>query len=332
MRQLFFPAVVAALLMAGCGGSDGGPAVTITVPNGAGFGSVADTLVDRGVVGSRPLFTAYARLKDADKGIKSGRYRIPSGSSWGDVLSMLTEGRVETVTITVPEGFTLVQMAPRIAAIAEVAEDSVKAVIESLEPDSLGVPGPGLEGYLFPDTYRFAPGVAPEAVIRRMARRYRSMWTDERRALLDASGLSEREIVTLASIIQAEARVADEMPRISSVYHGRLRIGMRLQADPTVLYALGGRRERLLFAAIDSVQDNPYNTYSRAGLPPGPIGAPGKAALDAALEPAEEDFVYFVARPDGSHIFTRTLAEHNQAVAEARREWDTVAVPDGGGG
>jgi UPF0755 protein len=132
--------------------------------------------------------------------------------------------------------------------------------------------------------------------------------------------MTEREIVTLASVIQAEARHVEEMPRISSVYHNRLELGWLLQADPTVLYALGGPRQRLLFAAIDSVADHPYNTYTQPGLPPGPIGAPGESAIEAALYPAEEDFLYFVARMDGTHAFSRTLAEHNRAVAQARRE------------
>lgn len=159
-----------------------------------------------------------------------------------------------------------------------------------------------------------------ESVIQAMVRRYHQAWTPQRRARLDSLGLSEREVVTLASIVQAEARKQDEMPRIASVYHNRLRRGWLLQADPTVLYALGGYRERLLFAAIDSVADNPYNTYKQPGLPPGPIGAPGDAALQAALYPSEEAFLYFVAWPDGSHVFSRTLAEHNRAVAAARRE------------
>ena len=182
------------------------------------------------------------------------------------------------------------------------------------------VPGPGLEGYLFPDTYRFAEGVTVDNVISAMVAEYRSYWTEERREKLAETGMSEREIVTLASIIQAEARHVPEMPTISSVYHNRLRIGMLLQADPTVLYALGGTRQRLLYAAIDSVADNPYNTYTQGGLPPGPICAPGADALDAALNPIESDLLYFVARPDGTHIFTRSLREHNQARLQARRE------------
>jgi UPF0755 protein len=168
-----------------------------------------------------------------------------------------------------------------------------------------------------PDTYRLARGVAPRTVLEAMTARYRSVWTPERRSRLDSLGMTEVELVTLASIVQAEARRMDEMPQIAGVYHNRLERDMLLQADPTVLYALGGYRARLLFAAIDSVADNPYNTYTQTGLPPGPIGSPGDAAIDAALHPTG-DYLYFVAWPDGSHVFTRTLVEHNEAVSRAR--------------
>jgi UPF0755 protein len=196
--------------------------------------------------------------------------------------------------------------------------DSVVAIASAPGQDSvLGVPGPGVEGYLFPDTYRFARGIAPRAVLGAMTARYREVWTPERRARLESLGMTESELVTLASIVQAEARVMEEMPQIAGVYHNRLERGMLLQADPTVLYALGGYRARLLFAAIDSVAEHPYNTYTRPGLPPGPIGSPGEAAIDAALNPTG-DYLYFVAWPDGSHVFTRSLAEHNEAVIRAR--------------
>jgi len=227
--------------------------------------------------------------------------------------------------MTIPEGFWLVHMAPRIADITGAAEADVLSVLQASEAEAqFGVPGPGLEGYLFPDTYYFARGVSPATVVAAMVERYQEAWTPERRARLDSLELDEREIVTLASIIQAEARIIEEMPIISSVYHNRIERGWLLQADPTVLYALGGRRERLLYAAIDSVADNPYNTYSQPGLPPGAIGAPGDAALDAALYPADTDFMYFVARPDGSHAFTRTLSEHNREREESRRERDAA--------
>jgi UPF0755 protein len=146
------------------------------------------------------------------------------------------------------------------------------------------------------------------------------VWTAERQAAADAMGMSQREVVTLASIVEKEARRAEEMPVISAVYHNRLRIGYPLQADPTVQYALGDHRDRLLFADIERVRDHPYNTYHRTGLPPGPIGAPSERAIDAVLQPEDTEFLFFVARADGTHVFTRTLAEHNRAVAEVRRQ------------
>jgi UPF0755 protein len=224
-----------------------------------------------------------------------------------------------TVAMTIPEGFTLRQMAPRIAEVSGVPSDSVMARLEHSQlADELEVPGPTVEGYLFPDTYRFASGTRVSTILRAMTDRYRAAWTPERRARLAELDMTEREAVTLASIIQAEARQVDEMPTISGVYHRRLELGWLLQADPTVLYALGGPRDRLLYAAIDSVADSPYNTYTQGGLPPGPIGAPGELAIEAALAP-EGDYLYFVARPDGSHVFTRSLADHNRAKAESQR-------------
>ena len=304
-----------------------GATVLFTVAPGATFAQVTDTLVARGLVRRPLLFRIYGRLRRDDRSVRSGTYALAAGGGWSNLLDALVEGRVRMVPVTIPEGFTLPQIATRVAGITELAADTVQV---RLDGDSAHVrwslPGPGLEGYLFPDTYLFARGVPLEAVVGAMSERYRSYWTPERRARTAELGLSEREVVTLASIIQAEVRVPGEMATISAVYHNRLRIGMRLQADPTVLYALGGHRPRLLFAAIDSVADNPYNTYTRSGLPPGPIGAPGAAALDAALQPAEVDYLYFVANADGSHTFSRTLSEHNRARARARARREASAA------
>ena len=308
------------LVVLGCSGPTGSP-VELTVPVGATLDVVSDSLAARGVIARAGAFQLYARIRGDDRHIRAGRYRLTPGTSWGEILDALTEGRVVTVRMMVPEGSRLPQIVPRIAAVSEVPDSAVLGVLG--EPDGAeryGVPGPGLEGYLFPDTYLFASGVPVAVVVEAMTRRYRLVWTPERRARLDSLGMTERELVTLASIVQAEARKVEEMPRIASVYHNRLRRRWLLQADPTVLYALGGYRERLLFAAIDSVADHPYNTYRQPGLPPGPIGAPGEQAIVAALYPATEPYLYFVAWPDGSHVFSRTLAEHNRAVAAARRE------------
>lgn len=318
MRPLFL-ALVATSLIA-CGERPIGDPVDFSVPNGASFASVVDTLSDRGLIGPKKFFTLWARLKGADRQVRAGSYIIPEGASWTRILDDLTSGRVVTEPVTIPEGWTLAQMAPRLAAVSGIApEDALGRLQSDSAHVEWGVPGPGLEGYLFPDTYRFADGAPFEEVVAAMVRGYHSFWTPERRAQLDSTGLSERELVTLASIVQAEARVMSEMPRIASVYHNRVRDGWLLQADPTVLYALGGPRPRLLFAAMDSVADHPYNTYTQAGLPPGPIGAPGAAALDATLRPEVSDFYYFVVGAEGEHVFSRTLAEHNRAVAEYRR-------------
>jgi UPF0755 protein len=286
---------------------------------------IADTLATRGVIGRAQLFQAFVRLRRADRTIKSGIYQFRGGEGWSEIVDVLSRGRVVTVPMTVPEGWTLALMAPRIAEVTGLPEDTVRA---KLRADSLAelwqVPGPGLEGYLFPDTYRFTPGTALTVVLKTMTDRYRSFWNPERRRRLEKLEISEREAVTLASIVQAEAYRWDEMPTIAAVYLNRVRQRYPLQADPTVLYALGGPRERLLFAAIDSVADHPYNTYTHPGIPPGPIGSPGDAALQAVLDPLKVDYLYFVARPDGSHVFTRTLREHNRAKNLARLAWDSI--------
>lgn len=310
-------ALVSGAALAGCGP---GEPVEVQVPAGATLSTVTDTLTARGLVRWSLLFRTFTRLRGDHDELKAGRYVLDSRASWGEILDALTEGRVATEPVTIPEGFRAAQIAPRIASVTGVPPDSVLARLT--RPDAhedLGVPGPGLEGYLFPDTYRFARGVSVSQVVRAMVSRYRAVWSPERRARLDSLSMSEREAVTLASIVQAEAQREAEMPLISAVYHNRLRRGWRLEADPTVLYALGGWRPRLLYPAMDSVAEHPYNTYTNTGLPPGPIGSPGEAAIDATLNPAEEPFLYFVALPDGSHLFSRTLAEHNRAVREARR-------------
>lgn len=312
-------------LVAGCVGSST-PAeneVAITVPAGASFSAVADSLHERGLVRSPLLFRALARIRGDERSVQSGQYRIAADLSWGEILDQLVEGRVVLESLTIPEGWTLQQISDRLGEFTGIPEDTIVHRLEAgSAEEAWGIPGPGLEGYLFPDTYQFAPGTSLDSVLRAMVDRYQAIWTDERRERLRELGFTEAELVTLASIIQGEARLVEEMPVISAVFHNRLRIGYLLQADPTVQYALGQRRQRLLYADIDSVAEHPYNTYTQPGLPPGPIGAPGEAAIEAALYPADVDYLYFVARPDGSHIFTRSLEEHNRARIEARRLWD----------
>jgi UPF0755 protein len=294
----------------------------VLIPSGATAVQIGETLKRAGLVRFPRAFALTARVMGSEDRLKAGRYRFANDASWFEILDELETGSVETASLTIPEGFTLYQIAARIGAFTGADADSIRALLQdSTFASEFAVPGPGLEGYLFPDTYRFAEDLAARELVRAMVERYGEFWTARRRARLDSLGLSERELVTLASIVEKEARVAEERPIIAGVYWNRLQRGMLLQADPTVQYALGGEpRERLLYADIDSVAGNPYNTYTQPGLPPGPIASPGSAALDAALSPAEIPYLYFVARPDGSHEFTRTNREHINAKNRIRAE------------
>jgi UPF0755 protein len=308
---------------AGCGESSAGVGepVRVRVPPGAAFAQVADSLAAKDIIGSPRLFRLYARVSGQATQIKPGTYEFRRDSGWRHVLDDLVAGAIITERLVIPEGLRLDEIAERIAALTEIDGDSLIAALHDTSLVSqYGVPGPTLEGYLYPATYSFPVDAEAEVVIEHLIDTYRRVWTDDRRRMADSIGMTERQVVTLASIIEKEAVRPDEMPVISAVYHNRLRIGMPLQADPTVQYALGGHRERLLYADIDRVADHPYNTYTQPGLPPGPIASPAERAIDAALAPADVDFLYFVARPDGSHVFSRTLAEHNRARVEIRRQ------------
>jgi UPF0755 protein len=306
-------------LLCACGEGRGDP-VRVHVPSGASFAEVTDSLAMKDIVTAPPLFGLYARVVGGTNDVKPGTYSFKRGTGWARVLDDLRAGRVLTARLVIPEGWDLQGIALRVEEITGVAADSfLNIAIDSAAVVRYGVPGPTLEGYLYPATYTFPIDASIDTVIGQMAATYRRVWTPERDARARTLDLDQREVVTLASIVEKEARRADEMPLISAVYHNRLEIGYPLQADPTVQYALGGHRARLMYADIDSVADSPYNTYRNAGLPPGPIASPSTRAIDAALNPADVDYLYFVARPDGSHIFTRSLEEHNRAKAAIRR-------------
>jgi UPF0755 protein len=315
-------AVLALLLAAGCGGAGTGPRQLVQVPPGASFSQITDSLHTRDLVGFTPAFRLYARLSGADARVKPGTYGFRRGQSWGRILSDLRAGRVITAKLVVPEGWSTPGIAARIAAVTGADSATIlERLLADTIPARFGVPGPTLEGYLYPATYDFPINVPMDTVISRMVAAYRRIWTAARQARADSVKLSEREVVTLASIVEKEAKRRDEMPLIASVYHNRLRIGIPLQADPTVQYALGTHRKRLLYSDIRRVEKNPYNTYEIRGLPPGPIGSPSSMAIDATLHPAQTKYLYFVARPDGSHVFTNSLLEHNRAKRQVRLEW-----------
>jgi UPF0755 protein len=309
-----------ALLLSACGGDPTGDPVRFTVPPGSGLSAVADTLSSRGIIDSSAGFRAYARLKGATRDIKPGVYEVRRGTAWGEILDRLVSGDVIQVALVVPEGWNSAQIAERIGTTFNLAPDSVEAILlDTAFATRLGVPGPTLEGYLYPATYRVPITARPRDVATTLVRRYEQVWTPELRARADSLGLDEREVVTLASIVEKEAKQWSERDTIAAVYLNRLRIGMPLQADPTVQYALGEHQSRLLYSHIRDVREHPYNTYTHRGLPPGPIASPSDGAIQAVLSPATVPFLYFVADPTGSHVFTRSLAEHNAAKRRIQR-------------
>jgi UPF0755 protein len=325
IARILILSILTAAASAACatdgGGDPHGPPLRVKVPAGATLTVVSDSLGARGIVGSASKFRRYASSKDAAAKLKPGIYEFRAGESWRVIVDKLVRGDVVKARIVVPEGWTSRQIAARMAAALGGDADSIHAQLtDPAVARKLGVPGPTLEGYLYPATYVFPLGTPRDKAIGEMVQRYRAAWTPAMRAQLPASGMSEREIVTLASIVEREAKDWHERPTIAAVYRNRLKLRMRLQADPTVQYALGQQRARLLYRDIASVSQDPYNTYTHAGLPPGPIASPSQGAIQAALQPADADALYFVARPNGTHVFTRTLAEHNAAKRASRAE------------
>jgi len=320
MTRLFV--LIIALAVAGCGGTGegDGPVERVHVPAGASFRAVADSLETRGIIRSATMFRIYARLTGAEN-VKAGTYEFREGAGWGQILDDLTAGRIAADRLVIPEGWDIQRIAYVMAPLVDMEPDSlIVFMLDTASAARFDVPGPNLEGYLYPATYLIPAGAPVDSVILRMVQQYRRVWTPERRALADSAGLSEREVVTLASIVEKEARVRDEMPLMAAVFLNRLQIGYPLQADPTVQYALGEHQSRLLYAHIDQVADHPYNTYTQRGIPPGPIGSPSARAIDAILNPADVNYLYFVARADGRHVFNRHLEDHNRARAQIRRE------------
>jgi len=313
-RRWIVTAVLGLAAITGCGGSGN---ARVTVPSGASLRLAADSLEAAGVIGSAKLFSFYAKVTGRDRSIKAGTYILDRRASWNDIVNALVAGKGIVLTLTIPEGWDLKTIIPTIARVMTVpAQDLDAAVRDTSLLRRLNVPTPTLEGYLFPETYLLPESSDARPIVRRLVAEFERRWKPEWNTQLEKLGMTRHQIMTLASIVEKEARVATERPTISAVYHNRLKRGMMLQADPTVLYALGRHENRVLYRHLEV--KSPYNTYRNVGLPPGPIASPGIASIEAALFPSDVPYLYFVAHPDGHHEFRTTVREHNEAVRQMR--------------
>jgi len=327
-RRVAVVAAVAGLVVAGAAAFwlIGTPAnyargreVRVFIRKGAPFREAAESLAAHGVVGAPRLFAAYARARGVDRNLRWGTYVMRDALAWEQILETFRLARGVVHTVTIPEGWTVAEIAPVVGDALDLPVDSVLAAVrDTALLHRLRVPTPTLEGYLFPDTYTFPDRASARDAVRTMTHRFEEAWKPEWDSILPRLKLSRHDVITLASIVEREVVRGEERPIVAAVYLNRLRAGMALQADPTINYALGRRPGRVLLK--DLRVRSPYNTYLRPGLPPGPIGSPGIASIEAVLHPAKVPYRFFVAAADGHHEFRRTYAEHLEAIRMVRQE------------
>jgi len=294
----------------------------VALNRGSGAARAARMLRRRGLIRSERAFYWYALITGKASSIKAGVYHLTPHMPASEILARLQRGGadIDERTVTIPEGYTVRQIAAVLQRKGVIA-DAQQFIVLARKPGdaihaSFAIPKAGLEGYLFPETYSFLPNSRPEAVAQVMVDTFSSRFLEPYRADISRSPHSLNDIVTIASLIEREAETPGDRPRIAGVIENRLRVGMKLDIDASVLYALGHHKTRVFYK--DLAVRSPYNTYRHKGLPPGPIASAGIPSLRAALAPERHAYLFYVASPDGSHVFTRTEAEHNRAVARMR--------------
>ena len=289
--------------------------ILVDIPRGTGFMEVIDILDNAGLVGNKTFFYTLAIMKGAVRQIRAGEYELSDAMSPVDIINKLVKGDIKAYLVTVPEDFTVKEIAARLAENKLVPEKTfLKLAFDQNFVKTLNIPGKTLEGYLYPETYKLDRSMGSKEIIQVMNQEFWKRFTPEMRQRAAAMGMTITEVVTLASMIGKETGFKDEKPLVSAVFHNRLKKGMRLQSDPTAVYNLDNfdgkiRRSHLL-------RDTPHNTYRNSGLPPGPIANPDIDSLKAALYPANVNYLYFVANNNGSHQFSLTLIDHHQAVSK----------------
>lgn len=295
--------------------------VALTIPRGATLSAAIDSLSTHDLIARQFLFSIYARVRGLGRDLKSGTYAFHRGARWSDIIDALKVGRGALVRFTVREGLRVVEIADLASQQLGVPRDSfLAAASDSGLIRQLDLPPEteSLEGYLYPTTYTVRPHPQARELVRLMTDQFTQHWSSTWAARLDTLRLSRHQLVTLASIVESEVRYAPDRDYVSAVYHNRLERGMPLQADPTVIYAMGRRPHRVYEKNL--LIQSPYNTYLHPGLPPGPISQPDSASLEAALYPAPSPYLYFVAQPDGKHIFSATYAEHLVAIRAVKEQ------------
>jgi UPF0755 protein len=296
----------------------------ITIEQGMSPQAIIARLAEAGIVSNPTALRAYLRLTGRTSQLKAGDYRFDSPISPLEAIEKIRRGEVHLERVTIPEGFNRYDIAETLASkTGKATKEEFLRLMEDQTPVRQFAPeARDLEGYLFPDTYNYSAKTTTQELVRMMVARFNEVFTPQWRARATERGMSLHQVVTLASIVEEEARVPDERPLISSVFNNRLKIGMPLGSDPTFIYAsiLAGDYDGNPNQPRHRRRDSRYNTYLYAGLPPGPIASPGRASIEAALYPAESDYLYFVVSgTEGRHKFSRSGAEHDQAVEEYRR-------------
>lgn len=318
-----FQALASICLLAACGPAPGAPRERVTIPPGATVRTVAESLAVHGIISSRPWFKLVARVGGYQRRIQTGNYEFARGQGARAALRAMVSGRAILTKLTIPEGFTLLDMAEATEKALGIPGNRFLAAARDTQLlRRFDIPAPSFEGFLRPETYHFAAGVTAETVVGELARAFQAGWDPAWDQAAAAQGLDRLAVVTLASLVEGEAKVDEDRPLVAAVYRTRFRIGMPLQADPTVQYAIqlatGARKPRLFDR--DYQFPSPYNTYLTSGLPPGPVGAPSRKSIQAVLAPAPVPYLYFVAGPDGKHVFTRTYGEHLRAIRRIRSQ------------
>ncbi len=291
-----------------------GVLTTINIPQGVSFSKISNILTGKRIINDKTNFKLLAYLMGATHNVKYGEYLFSSSMRPTTILEKLLDGEVVLHEVTIPEGYTDKQIAQTLneKGLLNNVQGFLQLTHDRVFIASLDITAPSLEGFLYPDTYKLSKGLSPGEIIKKMVGQFKTVYTPELQQRAAAIGMSMLQVVTLASMIEKETSVPSERFLISAVFHNRLKLRMRLQSDPTVIYAMHITDD--VITKKDLRTKDPYNTYTHYGLPPGPICDPGKESIIAAMYPADVKYLYFVANNDGSHEFTRTLQEHNHYV------------------